>query len=343
MTLRNEIATGGLLITFVIAPLPSAHAHHSTAIYDRSQVVTVEGVVTAYEWSNPHVYIYVEQKTNTGETIEWEVEGNPPAILRRQGWSADTLRAGDSIVVTGNPSRSANSRSLAPTSVQRDGATLYGAKEAFARLASSGAAPSVATDLNGTWVALLPQKLMPLLSNPAANLQLTEKGAAAVKSYDDKTMNPGIDCVPFPAPVFMIVPDVKRIATDGGLVRIAGELDGAERIVHLGLDTHEGATASVQGHSIGRWEDKTLVIDTTHFADHAVGNANGLPGGSRKHLLERLTLNDAGTGVAYHFELSDPEFLAAPMTGDVEWAYRPDLVFAAVPCNLENARRFIAD
>ena len=55
------------------------------------------------------------------------------------------------------------------------------------------------------------------------------------------------------------------------------EFEGIERIVHMGAESHDGAAISLQGHSIGRWEGDTLVVDTTHFAEHRVGNAMGVP------------------------------------------------------------------
>src|SRR5262249_52184357 len=97
---------------------------------------------------------------------------------------------------------------------------------------------------------------------------------------------------------------------------------------------------SIQGHSIGHWEGKTLVIDTARFASHASGNAYGLPSGAGKHLVERLTLDADGTTLAYHFELADPEFLAAPVTADLRFVFRPDLKYAPPKCSRENARRF---
>jgi hypothetical protein len=57
--------------------------------------------------------------------------------------------------------------------------------------------------------------------------------------------------------------------------------------------------------------------------------------------VERLALHEDGSGVTYSYELEDPEYLAAPVTGSVEWQYRPDLDYHAVACDLDNARRFV--
>ncbi len=339
---RHTRASRAWVIPFAAAWFiaPVSKAHHSSAMYDDKQTLTVEGAVTKFEWSNPHVYIYLKQLTAAGQTVEWEVEASPPSILRRLGWSQDILHPGDAIAVTGHPARDSDRKSLLPTLIKKGDATLFDRKGELARLESAGAAPSGAVrslELDGVWVTLLAIKLEEQLD--PEKLSLTAKGKTAFKRFDEKKNHPGANCVPNSAPVFMITPDLKRITKGDGVILIDGEFDGAQRIVHMDVATHDGAPVSVQGHSVGRWEGKSLVIDTMHFADSAMGNAYGLPSGARKHLVERLTPDGKGA-LTYHFELSDPEFLAAPVAGDVQWVYRPDAIYAPLKCDLENARRY---
>ena len=231
-------------------------------------------------------------------------------------------------------------KSLIPTLIKKGNTTLFDRKGELTRLASADAAPvgSVGSlELDGVWVTLLEIKINERLD--PEKLSLTAKGKAAFKRFDEKKMLPGANCVPYPAPVFMITPDLKRITKGDGVILIDGEFDGAQRTIHMDVSTHDVAPVSVQGHSVGRWEGKSLVIDTARFADNATGNAYGLPSGARKHLVERLTPDGKGA-LTYHFELSDPEFLAAPVVGDVQWVYRPNVTYAALKCDLENARRY---
>jgi hypothetical protein len=315
-------------------------AHHSSAMYDEKQTITVEGAVTKFEWSNPHVYVYLKQPTASGPAIEWELEASPPSILRRLGWSQDTLHAGDTITVTGHPARDPARKSLIPTLIKKGDTTLFDRQGEVARLEHAEAAPpgSVGSlELDGIWVTLLAIKIEEQMDPD--KLSLTAKGKTALKHFDEKKDHPGANCVPYSAPVFMVTPDLKRITKGDGVILIDGEFDGAQRVIHMDAATHEGAPVSVQGYSVGRWDGKSLVIDTTHFSDNAMGNAYGLPSGARKHLVERLTPDGKGA-LTYHFELSDPEFLAAPVAGDVQWVFRPDSTYAALKCDLENARRF---
>ena len=309
-------------------------------MYDDKQTITIEGAVTKFEWSNPHVYVYLKHLTAAGQADEWEVEASPPSILRRLGWSQDTLHAGDTLTVTGHPARDSGRKSMIPTTIKKGDALLFDRKGEVTRLASADPAPvgSVGSlELAGVWVTLLAIKLDEQMD--PEKLSLTAQGKAAFKHFDEKKMHPGANCVPYSAPVFMLTPDLKRITKGDGVILIDGEFDGAQRTVHMDISTHDGAPVSVQGHSVGRWEGKSLVIDTTHFTDNAMGNAYGLPSGAGKHLVERLTPDGKGA-LTYHFELSDPEFLAAPVAGDVQWVFRPNVAYAALKCDLENARRF---
>ena len=335
------LAAAAVLFTSAMLMAPSSPAHHSSAMYDDKQSITVSGAISKFEWSNPHVYIYLKQMTAGGEALEWEIEASPPSILGRLGWTRDTLHVGDTITVTGRPARDPAKKSILPNEIKLGSTTLFDRKGELARLARVDAVSStVTTDagLDGVWVTLLALKVEEQLD--PKKLSLTPKGAAALKSFDEKKMHPGANCVPNPAPVLMITPDLKRITRGDGVILIDGEFDGAQRTIHMKVPNHDGAPTSVQGHSIGRWEGKSLIIDTTQFAYYALGNGYGLPSGVQKHLVERLTPGVDGASLTYHFEMSDPEFLAAPVQGDVQWVFRPNLQYAPLKCDPENARRF---
>jgi hypothetical protein len=320
-----------------------ARAHHSAAMYDEKKTVTVAGTVSKFEWSNPHVYIYLSELGESGQTIEWEVECSPPSILGHLGWSASSLHRGDQITVTGRPSRDLQKKSLLPDLIMFGDIKLFERKSELAQLASAGSAPSTAskpTDLMGVWVTQLSLKVEKALDGDA--LPLTPKGKAAYKHFDEKTMHPGTQCVPTPAPFLMVTPDLKRITRGAGVILIDGEFDNAQRTIHMGLTSHEGAVPSIHGHSIGHWDGGSLYIDTTLFAPHAMGNGYGVPSGAAKHLTESLTPDADGTTLNYHFLLTDSEFLAHSVQGDVQWDYRPNLTYAPPKCDPENAKKAFA-
>src|SRR5216684_4359810 len=96
---RTWLALAGAAALVVwSAPLS---AHHGAAAYDPDQVVTVTGTVTDFQFTNPHVLVYFEAKTDKGEADAWQGELTSPNRLGRVGWTKRTLKPGDSVTVTG--------------------------------------------------------------------------------------------------------------------------------------------------------------------------------------------------------------------------------------------------
>lgn len=90
----------GILVT------GAAYAHHSyAATYDTTESVRLEGRMVNFTLRNPHSYVHLQVSGENGEPERWSVEWSGAGALSRQGVSRDTLRSGDHIVITGNPSR----------------------------------------------------------------------------------------------------------------------------------------------------------------------------------------------------------------------------------------------
>jgi hypothetical protein len=81
-----------------------AFAHHSvTAEFDPSKEFTVTGVLTHVDWTNPHIYVWVEAKDGDGKSVTWSFEGNPPGLLHRAGVTKDVFKVGETVTVTAMP------------------------------------------------------------------------------------------------------------------------------------------------------------------------------------------------------------------------------------------------
>ncbi len=95
-----------LIATLLLAAAP-AQAHHSfPAQYDATKTVTLNGKVTRVEWTNPHIFIYVDvADASTGVVVNWALELGGPNTLLRLGWKRDSLKNGDVITVDGSLAR----------------------------------------------------------------------------------------------------------------------------------------------------------------------------------------------------------------------------------------------
>jgi hypothetical protein len=109
----------------LLAAAPPAHAHHSFAAqYDANKPITLTGKVTKVEWTNPHIYIYVDvPDEKTGAVVNWALEMGGPNALIRLGWKRDSLKADDQITVEGSLAKDgshlANAKSIVMTATGR--------------------------------------------------------------------------------------------------------------------------------------------------------------------------------------------------------------------------------
>lgn len=108
-------------------------AHHSFAAqYDASKPVTLTGVVTKVEWTNPHARFYIDVKNPEGQVVNWNLELASPNFLKRAGWSSTSLKQGDEVTVEGSLARSGANMANARMVTFADGTRV------FARSAADG-------------------------------------------------------------------------------------------------------------------------------------------------------------------------------------------------------------
>ncbi|HVS25582.1 MAG TPA: DUF6152 family protein [Gammaproteobacteria bacterium] len=326
-----------LLIAAALAP--PASAHHSAAMFDTSKQVAIEGVVTKYDWRNPHVYMAIRTTDAGGAAVEQEIEAGASSVLLPLGLKPDSVAIGERVTVRGNPSKQgAGHIVLGRELVTADGSVL----PLNIGSAASRAAPRdvTATSIAGTWLPRREQFFA--FDGARGRWALTDKGHAAAAAFDGR-QTAHADCIPVTAPSLMLYPVTSVVEVGNDVVKLHVDWMSSERVVYLdGRGRPANAAPSLHGHSIGHWEGGTLVVDTTQFADHKQGNSMTLPSGPRKHVVERFALTDDHKHLKYDVVLEDPDYLAAPVRYGAEWDYRPDLAASGLPCDLEVARRFLS-
>lgn len=80
-------------------------AHHSMSMYDLEHQITLPGIVTDFEWSNPHAQVFFDVKKENGSVEKWTADCPSPRRLSKVGWTKDTLKAGDQITIVGNQAK----------------------------------------------------------------------------------------------------------------------------------------------------------------------------------------------------------------------------------------------
>ncbi|MGC1521656.1 MAG: DUF6152 family protein [Steroidobacteraceae bacterium] len=89
-----------------LAAAGPAMAHHSFAMYEPTKTLTFKGTVKSFQWTNPHVVVWVlVQPDGGGAPQEWSFETTSPGVLTRNGWTRQSLKAGDRVSVTFSPLR----------------------------------------------------------------------------------------------------------------------------------------------------------------------------------------------------------------------------------------------
>jgi len=115
------ILCGGLLVGAA-----SIAAHHSfDAEFDRNKPVTVTGVVTRVDWTNPHAHVFVDVKDESGKIVNWDFEMAGPNGLMRRGWRRDSLKPGETVTVAGYMAKNAPYVGNASAITTKDGRKMF--------------------------------------------------------------------------------------------------------------------------------------------------------------------------------------------------------------------------
>lgn len=109
-----------MVVVGVLLAGVSAYAHHSQAAqYDTSKEVRIEGTLVQFQFRNPHTFIQVEAPDEKGDKVRWSIEWGGVGQLNGQGVTRTTLKYGDPVIITANPSRTPNDHKLHMLTLKR--------------------------------------------------------------------------------------------------------------------------------------------------------------------------------------------------------------------------------
>jgi hypothetical protein len=339
-----KMGTLTLACAVSIAATSAASAHHSASAFDVTTEVTVKGTIAELEWKNPHIYFKIETMDAAGRTLLQQVEVGPIVSIRTFGITKDTLAPGSKIVLRANPSR----RGPAGTLRGLDVTTSDGVIHPLVLTGRSSAPPvavEAAVSLAGRWTAST--AAIRSLQRAVAAWPLTEAARMALADVRAGAIESQAGCPAYPPPMLDNLPSLREITIDEKEVLIRFDTVGVEAVRTIQLDRSDHSPdpePSLLGHSIGRWDGKTLVVDSVAFTPDPRGISGiGIPSGPGKRMTERFTLAEDGLSLRRETTLEDPDYLTAPVSYVMVWDHRPDLDFssASETCDPEIANRFL--
>jgi hypothetical protein len=335
----NGIVKSALACSAWLVLAVAASAHHSSAAFDTGQEVKVTGTITEYSFRNPHVYMTLQVKKTDGSVVAMEVEGGAAAVLNPLGFNRNSVAVGDVVTIVGNPARSKPDELMLGRDLYKRDGTYYPLNIA-SRSVYAGR-NDIATSIAGTWFS--PRTEFTAFLGGVAKWPITDKGRAAIASVDPRATTQK-DCIPVGAPALMFYPVANTITVQRDRVVMKVDWMDSERVVYLDGRQHPPAGQTfLHGHSVGRFEGATLVVETTNFQDHAMGLSMSLPSSARKQLTERFRVSPDGKSLLYSGVVEDPVYLSRPVEWSGQWQYRPTMPHSNEKCDVAVARKFLGD
>jgi hypothetical protein len=316
-----------------------AFAHHAAAgLYDRSTLVAVSGKIESVFWRNPHVHLSIAV-----DGVVWDVETGSVNTLERMGVTADRFVVGERIDVSGYAGRGGRKILFAQEMVAANGESLplggggggditqrYARPEQVAAGLALDSGP--ATDIFRVWVP----SLLPNTGAGRTTFPLTPAALAARQAWDPAN-DPVLRCVPPGMPAAMDNPypiEFERSGDD--IVVHLEEWDGSRTIHMKPPPSAPAAPRSPMGHSVGRFEGSTLVVDTDRI-DYPYFDDLGTPQSADMKVRERFTLLPAERRLTWEAEIVDPQTFTETVVMRIEWRWIPGHEIKPFDCALKTA------
>jgi hypothetical protein len=359
-------AVAFVVVFLSVAPL--ATAHHGGGTFDGSREVRFTGTLTRLDFINPHSWIYFDVRDQDGKVSSHRCEMRAAGVLRRSGWTKEMFRVGQRVTIEGSPDKIDPNSCYLNTIVLEDGSRMdrYGqynkapvvvAKREPRRPTgepniSGDWAPEqlVMTDPRGRGGALVPLSTVNQFKPGEGRIggppgtarggpqryrgaELTELGQKAATNFGTFSVkdNPRMRCETtsiifdwtFDGPVNRITQNNETIVLQYGQM-------GFTRTIHMNAAKHPATLKpSRAGHSIGRWENDVLVVDTVGFAPGVLSPP--VLHSTQLHVVERFSLDPKTMILTRSYVAEDPVYFKGQYAGS-DTIQVADAGYAPDPC-----------
>lgn len=341
-------------IVFVLLFPLVLSAHHSVTAPFTDEEIQIEGVVTEFRFVNPHVNIFLNVTDENGTETRWMATSGAPDTLRRTGWSADSIQAGQHLRLTGLKGRQGRPMLLVDRELWNSGGIIeLDPEDGSVLRALSGdsdrvddgpsfSRTSLRSTLNDTWPNLagywskLPSVRASNASPGRNSPPLNDRGQRIQDGFDAISDPSYTECAALG--LVRQASTVKPLHITQFMDRVVFDYEegGAQRVIYLDVQTSApNGDKTALGRATARYEEDTLIIES----DQILGNLTGAFGNeiSDEHTVMetyRRVEDDNGSGLEMVMVVTDPLYLTAPW--EVRWTryYSTEYDFTEVDCRL---------
>lgn len=341
--MRNATGLVAVAAAATLAGTATALAHHAFSTeFDANLEGELEGEVTRVWWANPHIRYIIDARMPDGTIEEWSLQppGNLPTY-RREGWTRDSIQVGDVVRANGNLGRD-GAKKMYPECIVHESGRRFGRCVNAGSVAEVTADPNIdytystndyEIDISGFWdnryrfrttVDDFEPDPMPLTAESAAIYEAREFG-------DDHVLR----CLPAGLPRIFGSPYPMEIVDAGTHYVMVFLQDNTPRWVWMDeRGEPDDRPLSSMGFSVGRWEDRTLVIETTLLEPGWLdGSGYPMSGGDDTRIVERWEVAEDGLTIDRTMTIHDSLY-AAPLVR-TRGSQRGDArnLFESPPCD----------
>lgn len=339
------------LATMAALALPAlpALSHHSNSAYQVDEIITLNGTVQEWRWSNPHTWLHLTVEDENGEQREWAVEGRAPGILGRAGWNRAILEPGETVTVHASPAKDGRSIGIIARVTKADG-TILGNRPGFSADADvdldtptpDAASAEARPDFSGVYYPYQPgaggppaggsrsdePPPPPTRSAPTSDgsqgrspnaPKLTPEYLAQWEAIAESRTSGSYEydnianCLPPGMPAMMGMAYGMEVMQNEQKITFFSEHQDALRRVYLdGREPSERVLndPTYAGYSTGHWEGDTLVVETVALTAKSFIDGSS-PHSDKMTVHERIRFIEPDV-LEDHITVHDPEALVEP-------------------------------
>jgi hypothetical protein len=321
---------GSFVVLFFLFPIPLMAHHSLVSFFDLNNPIEINGTLTSVRWANPHVAFKLERIGADGSVESWDIPSGGPTLLRRIGVNADTFKVGDTVSISGFPSRIRDTEMVGVIIHMPDGRDLPMFASLAARfghaLKASGDHISADTAAAGERDANGMFRVWTFGNDPDRpefEPQFTDEALLGRDVYDPLTDDPALKCTARGMPFAMNNRFPIEFTDQGDDIIIKLEMWDITRTIKMAESAASNARdGSPLGYSVGRWKDNTLVVTTTDIV-WPYFDERGTPQSPDIQTEERFSLNDDHTRLDYEITITDQVTLREPATRIGHWVWVP--------------------